>query len=169
MENKGLLLEASERAAEFINKNHYSNFISKILELLHVAKYSSDDEYEQKQKFFRLLYQLKNSAKIEIIGGGKELKNGFKEFVDKYIKLKKKEGFILENEDFKDCTLEEIEYILGWTRRLIKEDKNKNTKNKNFNKKVKYKRNYRGSKNMSNNSIGSSVMQNAFKGLDIKF
>lgn len=165
MNNKEMLLEAAERAAEFINKNGYSNFISKIQEVLTVSKHSYKSEYEQKQKFLKLLDCLKNSSQIEILCGGKELKNGFRQFSDQYLKLKNKKEYIVENEDFKDCTIEEMEYIFGWTRRLIKEDRvdsknNYSKSKKSYSKEEKWK---------NKKDTGNLAMKNAFEGLNIKF
>ncbi|HHW68111.1 hypothetical protein [Defluviitalea raffinosedens] len=165
MNNKEMLLEAAERAAEFINKNGYSNFISTIQAILSVAKHSCKNEYEQKQKFYKLLYSLKNSFQMEIMSGGKEIKNGFRQFLDQYLKLKKEKEYIVENEDFKDCSMEEIEYILGWTRRLIKDDRvsPQNTYSKNI---KSYPQ--KGKLKNKEEAIGSPI-KNAFKGLNLDF
>lgn len=169
MNNKEMLLEAAERAAEFINKNGYSNFISKIQEVLTVSKHSYKSEYEQKQKFLKLLDCLKNSSQIEILCGGKELKNGFRQFLDQYMKLKKKKEYIVENEDFKDCTIEEMEYILGWTRRLIKENNKAYSKNNYINNKQSSKSTKWKNKKNIKEDTSNTAMGNAFKGLNINF
>jgi len=153
-----MLLEVAERAAEFINKNGYSNFISTIQKILTVSKHSCKTEYEQKQKCFKLLDELKNSSQIEILSGGKDIKNGFRQFLEQHLQLKKKKEYIVENEDFKDCTIEEMEYIFGWTRRLIKNNE-ANSNNNYSNSKINYGR----EKSWKNKEdTGNTAMKNAF-------
>lgn len=169
--DKKYLLSCAESAAKFINERGSGSFLSLLLDIIEVSENKFKDESQKKQYFCEIINKNKNSRVNTILGGGKALSDSFKAFIEVFLQIsKEKEGYVIKNDAFKDLTLQELKYVLGWTRRLIVEqtDKKKNIvnsrNNEGFNKKgfesnKKTKKNFAGgqNKNLFNDSLAAQL------------
>lgn len=119
MDKKKLLKEA-ESMADFIQRNHYSNFFDHILNLIEIAENGSDDESKRKQKFLKLLSLLNDDKNISILGGGNQIKESLKNFIENYLMIRKYSDFQISNPRLQNLSLSELKYLFGWARRLVK-------------------------------------------------
>lgn len=145
--NKKFFLSCAESAAKFINERGSGAFLDLLLDIIEVSESKFEDEDKKKQYFCEIIYEHKNSRLHRILGGGKALSHTFKTFVEVFLQIsKEKEEYVIKNELFKDLTLKELKYVLGWTRRLVVEQTARNTdiahsKNRNkFNNKASNKK-----------------------------
>lgn len=130
--SKKELLEAAEKAIEFIRNEGSGNYIPVICDMIELAKEKEIDKNEQKQIFLEIIYNIKNSNIDTVLSGGKAIKNSFKDFINNYLCIKKiNNQYIIENSNFKDLDINELEYVFLWIRRLVKNSsKKENKKNK---------------------------------------
>jgi len=117
MDKKKLLKEA-ESMVSFTQRKQYSNFFDNILNLIEIAENSSEDETERKQKFLKLLSLLKDDKNISILGGGKQVKQGLKDFIENHIMVRKYSDYQIANPRLQNLSLTELKYVFGWARRL---------------------------------------------------
>jgi len=174
--NKKYLLSCAESAAKFINERGYGSFLSLLLDIIEVSENKFKDENQGKQYFCEVINKNKNSRVNTVLGGGKALSDSFKQFIEVFLQVsKEKEGYVIKNKAFKDLTLKELKYVLGWSRRLIVEqtDKKKkiaNSRNNGDFKKRSFESNKRTNKNLNggqnknlfNNSLAAQL-ENSFK------
>ncbi|SDL41963.1 hypothetical protein SAMN05216497_13118 [Clostridium cochlearium] len=142
--DKEELIEKAEVVYEELKGKGSANFLSFLEEMIDTIVKKEYGEKEAINNFLEIIYNVKNTN-IGIIGGGKNLKNNYKNFVDKFLKLKKdNNNYIMKNEHLRDLSLKELEFVLSWSRRILKaeEEANKknNKKNEVKNNKIKRKR-----------------------------
>lgn len=125
------LLNCSERAAEFINNQQSGKYITLISDIIEVAKEKKEEKIEQKKIFLKLLYNAKNTNVHGLLGGGETIKYSFLDFVNKYLKIKKtNDGIVIQNPDFKELDIDELDYVFAWGARLINNEKENDKKKK---------------------------------------
>lgn len=134
--DKKYLLSCAESAAKFINEKGSGSFINLIIDMLNFSIDKFQEESDRKQQFCEIIYNIKNLRVDKFLGGGKTLANSFRMFIEDFLMLRKeKEGYVINNRDFGSLTVDELKYVLGWTRRLIEKDSESNEGVKD----VKYK------------------------------
>lgn len=117
--DKKYLLSCAENAAEFIKRRGSGSFLAVLLDVIEIAENRFDDENTRKQYFYEIMHNSECLKVDSLLGGGKALSNSLKAFVDFFLQTAKtSEGYIIRNKDFMDLTLDEMKYVLGWTRRL---------------------------------------------------
>lgn len=123
--NKKYLLGCAESAAKFINESGSGNFINLLLDIIEAAEGKFQDEHPRKQYFCEIILDNKNSKIDKFLGGGKTLSDSFSAFIKDFLQIYKvKEEYVIKNRGFQDLTMEELKYVLGWTRRLIEKKSN---------------------------------------------
>jgi len=125
--DKKYLLGCAESAAKFINEKGSGSFLNLFLDIIEAAKHKFEDESLRKQYFCDILYYTKNS-KIDrsFLGGSGTLLDSFRSFIEDFLQIsKEKDVYIINNKTFADLTVEELQYVLGWTRRLVKRQNSK--------------------------------------------
>lgn len=121
--DKKYLLRCAESAAKFINEKGSGGFISLVIDMLNVSIDKFQEENRRKLHFCEIIYKIKNSRIDKFLGGGKNLADTFKMFVEDFLMIRKeKEGYVIINREFGELTVDELNYVLGWTRRLIEKE-----------------------------------------------
>ncbi|MFO7295225.1 MAG: hypothetical protein C0P72_004300 [Clostridia bacterium] len=133
--SKEELLICAEHAADYIVKSGSTGFVSFILDMINIVREKKEPEDQKLQSFYKMLYDVRDSN-LEVIGGGKSLKKAYNGFIDGFLKISKKSPLKYEigNEEFRELNLEELYYVFGWVRRLVKAreyEMRSNSKNRN--------------------------------------
>jgi hypothetical protein len=121
IKNKEALLLCAENAAQYLNEIGGGKFIAFILDIIDFVERQNKSSQQKTQQLCEILYNVKHSN-IEILGGGKSIKNSYVQFIDEFLKITKTQnGYKIANHDFKDLTIDELHYVFAWIRRLVKE------------------------------------------------
>lgn len=157
--DKKYLLSCAESAAKFINERGTGGFLDLLLDVIEISGNKFEDENMKKQYFCEVIYDNKGFKIDRFLGGGKTLSYSFKAFIEDFLQISKiKEGYIIKNKEFNDLTLEELKYVLGWTRRLVKKkDSEKNEKMKPRDKRRFHKKHPKRSSKQSNELFNDSM------------
>lgn len=145
MRNKAELLDISENIQRYFSENNMSNVLNIVVELGRTATKTEKEKDKQKEKFFDLIWHLKDQK--EFLGGGNAVKESYNKFVTGYlnllIKFNRPE---CHNRDIAKLDIDELMYVFAWASRLLKdgEFKRKNIHNNRDNDK-NYGNNYRRS------------------------
>lgn len=168
--DKKYLLSCADSAAKFVNERGSGKFLDLLLDIIEVSENKFKDESQGKEYFCEIVNKNKSSRVNTILGGGKALSDSFRQFIEEFLQVsKEKSGYVIKNQAFKDLTLEELKYVLGWTKRLVVEQTGTNKKmasqrNKGqFSKKAsnnnRTRKNLPGgkNKNLFNNSLAAQL------------
>ncbi|SFP77045.1 hypothetical protein [Caldicoprobacter faecalis] len=121
--SKEQLLLCAESAADYINQTGGGGFVSFILDMIDFVSETEQHDIEKVQNLYEILYNVK-SSNMEVIGGGNRLKRAYVDFIENFLKLSKVSAYPnkynVDNEEFRDLSLNELHYVFGWVRRLIK-------------------------------------------------
>ncbi|MBM7582860.1 hypothetical protein JOD02_001729 [Caldicoprobacter guelmensis] len=115
------LLICAEHAADYIIKSGSTGFVSFILDMINLVREGDKPEGEKLQHFYKMLYDVRNSN-LEMLGGGRSLKEAYSSFIDGFLKISKKSSskYEMNNGEFGELNLNELYYVFGWVRRLVK-------------------------------------------------
>lgn len=121
LKNKKELLLCAEDAADYIIKSGSTGFVSFILDMIKTVQQGDKSEAEKLQDLYKILYDVKNSN-LEVLSGGRSLKEAYRNFIDGFLSISKKSPskYEMKNEEFKDLCLNDLQYVFGWVRRLVK-------------------------------------------------
>lgn len=164
--DKKYLLGCAESAARFINEKGSGAFLNLLLDVIEISQNKFEDESRSKQYFWEVIYDNKGLKVNKLLGGGKTLSYTFRAFIEDFLQISKgKREYMIKNREFNELTLEELKYVLGWTRRLVEKksgDKIQKadfaSKNTTHKKRSKHNQN----KELFNNSMASQL-QKLFK------
>lgn len=149
---KKLLLSSAKNTAEYIRKNGGGNFAGFILNIIRRIDKQQLENEQKPQQLWHVLFNIKN-ANIDLIGGGKSIKQSYVNFVDDYLKIRRVHNeYRPGNKDFDNFNLDEINYVFAWVKRLVKdEDSRKSEQRPDKNVKnmhpIRNKTRYGGAKN----------------------
>ncbi|MCM8901250.1 hypothetical protein KVG29_08450 [Caldicoprobacter algeriensis] len=136
--SKEELLICAEHAADYIIKSGSIGFVSFILDMINAMRERKEAEAEKLQGFYKVLYDVRNSN-LEILGGGRSLKEAYSGFIDGFLKISKKSPpnkYEMNNEEFRELNLNELYYVFGWVRRLVKAQQPKRHNNREDNRNI---------------------------------
>lgn len=129
MRNKAELLAISENIQRYFSENGMSNVLDIVIELGRTATKTEIQEDKQKQKFFNLVWHLKDQK--EFLGGGNAVKESYIKFVTGYLNLlvrfNKPE---CHNREIARLDMDELMYVFAWATRLLKDNEFKQKNNK---------------------------------------
>ncbi|OFI07065.1 hypothetical protein CLOACE_04700 [Clostridium acetireducens DSM 10703] len=174
--SKKELFEVIETVAEELKGKGSSEYISFIHNMLEVSNKKNTDENKVLNNFYEILYNIKNSN-IEVLGGGKALKENYNYFIDDFLEIKKNNNsYYMNNKTLNDLSVEELEFVIAWVRRFGKlldsnnkkpaksTNKGKSKKpGKNSNKKTKNHENVYSEGNSGFNIMADSFAKAGFK------
>ncbi|NLU25614.1 MAG: hypothetical protein GXX00_00395 [Hungateiclostridium thermocellum] len=123
--DKKILLACAKNTTEYIKNNNGGNFTGFIVDIIRYVNKQKMDSKQKAGQLWRILFNVKNSN-IEIIGGGKSIKESYIKFIDEFLCIKKIQNeYKPQNADFCSLDLDEISYVFAWVRRLVKYEKEK--------------------------------------------
>lgn len=118
--DKEALLACAENTTKYINQMGVGSFIPFIIDIIDFLDKDAMEEEQKVQRLWEILYNTKNSN-LDILGGGKSLQESYTRFVDDFLNISKSNrGYQIDNEDFRDISLDELYYVFSWIRRLTK-------------------------------------------------
>ena len=115
MKNIQHLLEISKKLGE----SGCEDAINKMGKILKTVMGKGVNEKDAREKFLDMV--VLSCRNLEILGGGKNLKETFKKFVDNYLGLKISGKILqLNNMELSNLSNEELLFVFGWARRIAK-------------------------------------------------
>ncbi|ADQ42016.1 hypothetical protein Calkr_2593 [Caldicellulosiruptor acetigenus I77R1B] len=118
MKDKKELLEIAKKIKSELSSSN-SSFISDIVSFIIASKIEKNSKEEQLKRFLEFLWFCTKNPNV--LGGGNTKKNGFKKFIEDYLKLKKENGnFILGNGDFSCLDIDDLFFVFAWAKRVVK-------------------------------------------------
>lgn len=115
------LLTCAENTSYYINNIGGGSFIPFILDIIDFLNNQDIDEEKKTEQLWEILYNVKNSN-IDVLGGGKALKESYIHFVDDFLKISKvNNSYKTSNDNFADLSINELYYVFAWVRRLTKD------------------------------------------------
>lgn len=86
--DKKILLACAKNTTEYIKNNNGGNFTGFIVDIIRYVNKQKMDSKQKAGQLWRILFNVKNSN-IEIIGGGKSIKESYIKFIDEFLCIKK--------------------------------------------------------------------------------
>lgn len=119
MEKKDLITRA-ERIIKDIDKD-CGNFIPFILNCMETAESSAKTDEEKKQRFLEILYATKEEkADLALLGGGKSIGNGYKNFVKNKMNVSNNRGkYTISDRELNGLSFEDMKKVFGYVNRLV--------------------------------------------------
>jgi hypothetical protein len=159
VENKKELLKIAYDIAEDINNHESGDYMSYLTLLIDSSVSFSNDKDKQKEQLLKLL-GIASEKGLSIVSGGKTEQNSFKNFIKERLCLyKNRDQYMIQNEVYKDLSLEELKYISLWSSRLVKSTKKNNSSNDHQNTQSNNHQNRSSNRNNNNHRGKQTIYQ----------
>lgn len=118
--SKEEFLLCAENAIKYINQIGDGGFVGFILDMIDFVAETNQPDVKKLQTLWEILYNVKSSD-VEFLSGGNRLRRAYVEFIEKFLGISGGgDGYRINNREFGDLTLDELHYVFGWVRRLLK-------------------------------------------------
>lgn len=122
MKDRKELIKITKVVLEYMKKLESANIVANLFNTMIItAKKEAKTKQDQMRRFLEIAYSFKDKENIKQFSGGKKALDSAERFLNDFFKVSKEGSeFVLNNNLLKDLDIDELHYVFGWCRRLLK-------------------------------------------------